>query len=91
MNIKINFPDNKEKEFKSGITIAEAVSTWNKTALVNAVAAKINGVSIDLSHALKENSEVGLIDISSKDGLAVLRHSISHVMAQAVQDVFKGA
>lgn len=90
MNIKINFPDNEEKVFKAGITIAEAVSTWNKTALVNAVAAKINGVSVDLSHALKEDSKVGLIDISSKDGLAVLRHSISHVMAQAVQHVFKG-
>ena len=90
MNIKINFPDNEEKVFKTGITIAEAVSTWNKTALVNAVAAKINGVSVDLSHALKEDSKVGLIDISSKDGLAVLRHSISHVMAQAVQHVFKG-
>jgi threonyl-tRNA synthetase len=91
MNIKINFPDNKEDVFKSGITIAEAVSIWNKEALVNAVAAKINGLSVDLSLSLKENSQVGLIDISSKDGLAVLRHSISHVMAQAVQDVFKGA
>jgi threonyl-tRNA synthetase len=91
MNIKINFPDNKEKVFKAGITVAETVSTWNKTALVNAVAAKINGVSVDLSHVLKEDSQVGLIDISSKDGLAVLRHSISHIMAQAVQDVFKGA
>lgn len=58
MNIKINFPDNEEKVFKAGITIAEAVSTWNKTALVNAVAAKINGVSVDLSHALKEDSKV---------------------------------
>jgi len=91
MNIKINFPDNEEKVFKAGITIAEAVITWNKTALVNAVAAKINGVSVDLSYVLKENSQVELIDISSKDGLAILRHSISHVMAQAVQDVFKGA
>ena len=91
MNIKINFPDNEEKVFKAGITIAEAVITWNQTALVNAVAAKINGVSVDLSYVLKENSQVELIDISSKDGLAILRHSISHVMAQAVQDVFKGA
>jgi threonyl-tRNA synthetase len=91
MNIKINFPDNKEKVFKSGVTIFEAVSMWNKTALVNVVAAKINGVSVDMSHTLKEGSQVGLIDISSKDGLAVLRHSISHVMAQAVQGVFKGA
>ena len=91
MNIKINFPDNKEKVLKAGVTIAEALSIWDKTALVNAVAAKINGVSVDLSHVLKEDSKVGLIDISSKDGLAVLRHSISHVMAQAVQDVFKGA
>jgi threonyl-tRNA synthetase len=91
MNIKINFPDDEEKVFKAGITIAEAVITWNKTALVNAVAAKINGVSVDLSYVLKENSQVELIDISSKDGLAILRHSISHVMAQAVQAVFKGA
>lgn len=91
MDIKINFPDNKEKVFKAGITIAEAVSTWNKKALVNALAAKNNGVSVDLSHALKEDSKVGLIDISSKEGLAILRHSISHVMAQAVQEVFKGA
>ena len=91
MNVKINFPDNKEKVFKSGVTIAEAVSIWNKKALVNAVAAKINGVSVDLNHALKEDTKIELIDISSKNGLAILRHSISHVMAQAVQDVFKGA
>jgi threonyl-tRNA synthetase len=91
MDIKINFPDNKEIVFKAGVTIAEAVSTWNKDALVKAVAAKVNGISVDLSHTLREDTRLGLIDISSKDGLAVLRHSISHVMAQAVQDVFKGA
>lgn len=33
----------------------------------------------------------GNVDISSKEGLAVLRHSTAHVMAQAVQDIFKGA
>ena len=91
MNIKINFPDNKEMSFKAGITAGEAIVAWKKEALAYTIAVKINRVAVDLSCILKEDSTLNLIDISSNDGLAILRHSISHVMAQAVQDVFKGA
>ena len=59
--------------------------------LTSTVAAKVNGVPVDLSFILKEDSTVEPIAISSREGLSILRHSISHVMAQAVQDVFKGA
>ena len=59
--------------------------------MASAVAAKIDGAAVDLSHPLDENASLALIDISSKEGLSILRHSISHVMAQAVQDVFPGA
>jgi len=91
MNIKIIFPDNKELFFKAGVTVGEAIGTWKKEALAYTIAVKINRIAVDLSYLLKENLTLDLIDISSNDGLAILRHSISHVMAQAVQDVFKGA
>ncbi len=91
MNIKIIFPDKKEAAIKPGITAKEAISQWQKTALDSAVAVKVNGIAVDLSYILKEDSTISIIDISSYEGLSILRHSISHVMAQAVQDVFAGA
>ncbi|MEN6624340.1 MAG: threonine--tRNA ligase [Smithella sp.] len=91
MEIKIILPDNQEVIFPVGITVYDAVSSWKKEALVDTVAAKINNAAVDLSYPLYENTTLTLIDINSKEGLSILRHSISHVMAQAVQDVFPGA
>lgn len=91
MNIKVIFPDKYEEIFPEGIIVKDAVSAWKKDALVGAVAAKVNGVAVDLNYPLCESTTLDLIGIASKEGLSVLRHSISHVMAQAVQDVFHGA
>lgn len=88
MDIKIIFSDKNEAIFPAGITVHDAVSAWKKEALVGAVAAKINDKTVDLSSPLNENTTLALVDITSKEGLSILRHSISHVMAQAVQDVF---
>jgi threonyl-tRNA synthetase len=90
MNIKIIFPDNKEIFFNDGITAAQALESWKKETLAYTVAVKVNKIPADLSYPLKENSKLDLIDISSGEGLSILRHSISHVMAQAVQEVFPG-
>jgi len=52
------------------------------------VVCKINGVLKDLWTDLVDGDVVESVTISSPDGLAVLRHSTAHVMAQAVQEVF---
>jgi threonyl-tRNA synthetase len=52
------------------------------------VVARINGVLRDLWTELSQGDAVEGVSISSEDGLAVLRHSTAHVMAQAVQEVF---
>jgi threonyl-tRNA synthetase len=52
------------------------------------VVARINGVLKDLWTELSQGDVVEGVSISSEDGLAVLRHSTAHVMAQAVQEVF---
>ena len=52
------------------------------------VVARINGALRDLWTDLVEGDAVESVSISSPDGLAVLRHSTAHVMAQAVQEVY---
>ena len=91
MDIKVIFPDQSQQTHPAGVSVAEAIGSWKKNALATAVAAAVNGASVDLNFALAEDAKVEPIDIASKKGLSVLRHSISHVMAQAVQDVFPGA
>ena len=91
MDIRITYPDKSEATFPAGITAGKAIAAWKKDAVATTVAAKVNGVLVDVSYSVPENATIALIDIATKDGLSVLRHSISHVMAQAVQDVFPGA
>ena len=52
------------------------------------LAARINGTVSDLSSPISPDDTVELISIGSAEGLAILRHSTAHVLAQAVQDIF---
>ena len=54
------------------------------------VAARINGVVCDLASPIAADDTVELILMGSPEGLAILRHSTAHVLAQAVQDTFPG-
>ena len=56
-----------------------------------AVAARVDGVLVDLSAPLKDGQAVETVDMDSKEGLAIIRHSASHVMAEAVKQLFPGA
>ncbi|WP_329320231.1 threonine--tRNA ligase [Streptomyces sp. NBC_01262] len=55
------------------------------------VAARVAGQLKDLAYAVADGDEVEPVEITSKDGLDILRHSTAHVMAQAVQELFPEA
>ncbi|MDT0413856.1 threonine--tRNA ligase, partial [Streptomyces sp. DSM 41979] len=55
------------------------------------VAARVGGELKDLSYVLQDGESVEPVEISSEDGLNILRHSTAHVMAQAVQELFPEA
>ncbi len=55
------------------------------------VVARVNGELRDLAHEVADGDVVEPVDAASEDGLAVLRHSCAHVLAQAVQDRFGDA
>jgi threonyl-tRNA synthetase len=55
-----------------------------------AVAAKVDGKPVDLSHVLEQDAQVEPIFVDSPEGLEVLRHSTAHLLAQAVQALYPG-
>ncbi|MEK6534814.1 MAG: threonine--tRNA ligase [Thermodesulfobacteriota bacterium] len=86
--IKITLKGGKEAFYPAGITVKETIAEPGGGKLPSAVAAKVNGVTVDLSHTLTGDAIVEPLAAASPEGLSILRHSMAHVMAQAVQGSF---
>jgi threonyl-tRNA synthetase len=92
MNDKITvvLPDGSKKQYSKGTTISDMVRDFNRSLARSALAASLNGRMVDLSEKLWEDAEVKIITFDSEAGKEVYWHSTSHIMAQAVQDLFPG-
>ncbi len=62
-----------------------------KHKMKDIVAAKVGGRLVDLDTTLPEDAEVEFVSVNSPEGLEILRHSASHIMAQAVSHLFENA
>ena len=76
------------EEGVTGLDVARAIGPGLARA---AVAVKLNGRQIDLSHPIEKGGDFEVITLDSPEGLHILRHSTAHVMAQAVLDLFPGS
>ncbi len=90
--VKVRFHGGVEKSFEEGLSFFEVLKELDKGTLKGSCAVKVNGVMKDLSSAL-EPSPDGAVNVEpvatdSKEGLEVLRHSASHIMAQAVKSLY---
>ena len=81
-------PEGLELFSPEALEAGEILSRWGKGA--DAVAARIDGEPVDLTAAIEKDSFVEPIPSSSREGLDILRHSTSHLMAQTVQRLFPG-
>lgn len=89
--INIRLKDNSIKEIEENISVYElAKSISNKLAKV-AIVGRVNDELVDLSYKLKENDKVEILTYEDKEAIDVLRHSTTHIMAQAVQRLYKSA
>ncbi len=88
ISIKLN---NKEiLEFESGITAYEILRSIYPDK-GNFIAVSINGRLYDLTEPIKYDCEIHFVKLDDVDGIEILRHSTSHVMAKAVKDLFPDA
>jgi threonyl-tRNA synthetase len=88
MIVKLIIDDGIEIEAQKGSTIEEALRNIPKNFSNNVIAAKIGDRAVDLSLPVENDMEISLIKADSKEGLEILRHSTSHVMAQAVKELY---
>ncbi|MBN1615645.1 MAG: threonine--tRNA ligase [Deltaproteobacteria bacterium] len=86
--VAITFPNGEVRSYPAGTAVNEAIASWNQDVARTTVAARLDGKLVDVSHGIQDDSRLEPIDLASKEGLGILRHSISHVMAQAVKDTF---
>lgn len=89
--INVTLPDQSVAEYEAGVTLSQVLRNWKPPLAKSTVAGKVNQTLVDMSHPLSDSATVSFVDASSREGLNILRHSISHVMAQAVQESFTGA
>ena len=89
--MKVIFPDQSVREYPEGTTPLQVAESIGPRLAKEIIAAKVGKELIDLNQPLQ--GEVGLILIKPEDpeGLEILRHSTSHVMAQAVLKLYPGA
>ncbi len=86
--IRVVLPDKSKKEYKKGIPVRDALKGGRRGSAENALAAKINGEPVDLSKHIDEDSEIEIVCFDSPEGKRIFWHSTSHIMAQAVKDLF---
>ena len=87
----IRLPDGSQKSFSGPVTAAEVAQSIGAGLARAALAAKVDGKLVDLSATIEKDADLAIVTPKSPEGVDILRHSTSHLMAQAVQELFPGA
>ena len=87
----IRLPDGSLKPFPGPVTAAEVAQSIGPGLARAALAARVNGKLVDLSHRIDGDAEVAIVTAKDKDGLEILRHSTAHLLAYAVKELFPDA
>ncbi|MCB7481287.1 threonine--tRNA ligase [Christiangramia sediminis] len=89
--IKITLPDGSIKEFEKGTTPMEVAKSISEGLARNVISAKFNDETVETSTALNTDGNLVLFTWNDELGKKAFWHSTSHVMAQAIQDLYPGA
>lgn len=88
--VKIFLKDGKELDFEKEVPLFEAVKSISNSLAKNAVAASVDGELKDLRDPVKDGAHVEFFTKEDKEGLFTLRHTCSHVLAQALAHLYPG-
>ena len=89
--IAITLPDNSSRELHEGATVYDLAASIGAGLAKAALAGKINDQLVDLSSRLTDGDRVEIVTEKSPEALEIIRHSTSHLMAQAVKEIFPQA
>ncbi len=89
--VKITLPDGSIKEFEKGVTPIEVAKSISEGLARNVLSAKFDDTIVESTTPLYTDGNLTLYTWNDKEGKKAFWHSSSHVMAQAIQDLYPGA
>src|SRR3990167_7137491 len=87
--VNIELPDGSKKKYPAGITAQKIVEDIGPGLAKAALGALVNEVILDLQTPIQSDSQVKILTEKDKETLEILRHSTTHVMAQAIKRLYK--
>ena len=85
---QITLPDKTKKEFSDSLTVEELAVEIGPSLGRSVVAGKVNGILVDASEEIHEDSEIQILTAEDQEGLEVIRHSCAHLLAHALKQLF---
>ncbi len=89
--INVTLPDGSIKEFESGTTVLDVAKSISEGLARNVISATYNGTTVETKTKLTTDGSLVLFTWRDDEGKKAFWHSTSHVMAQAIQDLYPGA
>ena len=86
--MKITLKDGSILEFENGTSVGDVALAISEGLFRNAICGKVDGNLVDLSEKLDNDCTLEIVTLKDKEGLNVYRHTCSHVLAQAVKNIF---
>jgi threonyl-tRNA synthetase len=87
----ITLPDGSERSFDHPITVDEVAASIGPSLRKAALAGRVNGKIVDTSYLISDDAQVAIVTDKDPEALAIIRHSTSHLLAQAVKELFPEA
>lgn len=87
--INITLKNGDIRSIEENITVLEFAKVLSRSLAKVALAAKVNDKIVGLDYVLTEDCKVELLTFEDNEGKIALRHSASHVLAQAVKRLYK--
>lgn len=87
----VTLPDGSKREYEGPVTVAQVAASIGAGLAKAALAGRVDGKLVDLSHVIDGDAAVAIITARDPEGLEIIRHSTSHLMAQAVKELFPEA
>jgi threonyl-tRNA synthetase len=89
--ISLQLPDGSRREFERPVTVAEVAAAIGPGLAKAALAGRVDGNLVDLSHVVERDARLAIVTDRDADGIEILRHSTAHLLAYAVKELFPDA
>ncbi len=87
----IRLPDGSERRFDEPVTVAQVAASIGAGLARAALAGKVNGQLVDTSFRIENDADLAIVTDKDADGLELIRHSMAHLLAYAVKELFPEA